>query len=166
MELGPHCLFDAKKMVDVLNKEQRHKNMSHIKCRNTKPEIDIRHSLHKLGFRYRVNVGKMPGKPDLVFPKYRSVIFINGCFWHLHGCSLSKIPESRHEWWLAKLSRNKQADLINQQELIKIGWRVLTVWECALRGTGKSRLESLNTVIEGIETWLKSQAILGEIKRP
>lgn len=121
-------------MVDVLTREQRQLNMSRIRGRNTKPEMLIRRGLHTRGLRYRLHDRTLPGRPDLVFSKYRTVVFIHGCFWHLHGCSLSKIPATRQNFWKAKLEGNAVRDNKAISALQKDGWRVLVIWECALRG--------------------------------
>ena len=120
--------------------------MSHIHGKDTKPEVFVRKTLWALGFRYRVNVSDLPGKPDIVFPKYKTVVFINGCFWHGHeGCKKYTVPETNREFWTAKIERNKQRDLETAAALRKLGWTVITVWECELstkekRGEVISRL--------------------------
>lgn len=105
--------------------------MSRIKGKDTKPEIIIRSILHRAGFRFRKNVADLPGKPDIVLPKYRTVIFVHGCFWHQHkGCAKCKIPKSKVEFWTEKLGKNVERDKKHNLKLKKMGWRVLTVWEC------------------------------------
>ena len=121
-------------MADIHDKKTRSYNMSQIKGKNTKPEILIRKFLFSKGFRYRLFVKKLPGKPDLVLPKYKTVIFVHGCFWHGHGnCKYFVIPKTRTEWWLKKIERNKQIDCDNLQVLQELGWKVLTIFECALK---------------------------------
>ncbi|WP_226628385.1 very short patch repair endonuclease [Alloyangia pacifica] len=108
--------------------------MAGIGSKNTKPELVIRKGLHKFGFRYRLHRKDLPGKPDIVLPKYQSVIFVHGCFWHGHeGCSFFKVPKTNTEFWLAKIRRNQVRDAEVQAKLMESGWRVLTVWECATR---------------------------------
>ena len=120
--------------MDVLTPEQRHKNMSRIRGQDTKPEEIVRKYLFSKGFRYRKNDRRYPGKPDIVLPKYRVVIFINGCFWHQHaGCRYASIPKSRQDFWLPKLRGNVERDQQNIDALTKSGWRVIVVWECEIR---------------------------------
>jgi len=124
-------------MADVLTREQRRLNMSRIRGKDTKPEMLIRRGLHARGLRYRLHDRSLPGRPDLVFPKYSTVVFIHGCFWHAHGCSLSKFPQTRQDFWTAKLLANAQRDRQATETLTSAGWRVLIVWECAIRGAGR-----------------------------
>lgn len=134
--------------------------MAAIKYKNTKPEIFLRKRLHALGFRYTLDNNTLPGKPDLVFPKYRAVIFINGCFWHAHGCHMFKIPKTRTDWWMQKLSQNKQRDHEQWCELNASGWRVLVVWECAIRG----RYKVIETeLLDTITHWLSGETYFREI---
>ncbi|EIM04284.1 very short patch repair endonuclease [Rhodanobacter denitrificans] len=121
-------------MADVLTLEQRQLNMSRIKGKNTKPEMLIRRGLHARGLRYRLHDRSLPGRPDIVFRKYNTAVFIHGCFWHAHGCIMSKLPATRQDFWEAKLSANAARDHKAVQELQSNGWRVLNIWECALRG--------------------------------
>lgn len=146
--------------MDVLTPEQRRKNMQNIRGRGTKPERMIALGLHARGFRYRLNVSGLPGKPDIVFPKYHAVIFTHGCFWHGHGCHLFKIPATRTEFWLGKIEANQLRDMRDVQNLLSQGWRVLTVWECALRGSAKL---PLNHVLDCCETFLRGGAVKDEI---
>ena len=121
-------------MTDVLTKEQRHLNMSHIRGTDTSIEVKLRKALFARGFRYRKNVGKMIGKPDIVLPKYKTVIFIHGCFWHRHpGCRYASTPKTRRDFWEEKFNRNIQRDKHQAEELINAGWHVLVVWECELK---------------------------------
>lgn len=132
-------------MADVHNKLTRSYNMSQIKGRNTKPEILVRRALFSQGFRYSLNDKNLPGKPDLVLPKYKTVIFINGCFWHGHeGCKYFVVPKTRTEWWLNKINKNKGKDTESGMILTKMGWKIITVWECELvSGKKDYRLKSL-----------------------
>ena len=119
--------------MDKLTPEQRHYNMSQIHGKDTKPEILVRKYLFNMGLRYRKNDRRLPGHPDMVFPKYRTVIFVNGCFWHGHeGCSRFRMPGSNIDFWQAKIQRNKERDERVTQELESLGWRVLVVWECEI----------------------------------
>lgn len=121
-------------MGDVLTPQQRQLNMSRIRGKDTKPEMVIRRGLHARGFRYRLHDRTLPGRPDLVFPKYHAAVFIHGCFWHAHGCALSKPPATRQDFWQTKLSANEARDRRAVSALLADGWRVLVIWECALRG--------------------------------
>ena len=121
-------------MADVHSIETRSYNMSRIKSKGTKPEMLVRKFLFANGFRYRLHVKNMPGKPDIVLPKYKTVIFVNGCFWHSHeGCKYYVIPKTRAEWWLNKLSNNKQRDIDNFSKLAVAGWKIITIFECELK---------------------------------
>lgn len=124
-------------MVDVLTPSQRQLNMSRIRGRDTKPEMIIRRGLHACGFRYRLQDRALPGRPDLVFPRHRAVIFVNGCFWHGHECPLFKLPGTRREFWEAKIVSNRIRDKRAVAALSEHGWRIATVWECSLKGNGK-----------------------------
>lgn len=129
--------------MDKLTPQQRHKIMAAIRGKNTKPEILVRKGLFKRGFRYRLNHKRLPGHPDLVLRKYRTCIFVNGCFWHGHeGCS--KIPSTNTEFWEAKIRKNKERDIETQKELAKMGWHCITLWECELKPNVRERtLDSL-----------------------
>lgn len=131
--------------MDVLSKSQRHHNMSAIRSKNTKPELLVRHYLWSRGFRYRLNSRRLPGHPDLVLRKYRTCIFVNGCFWHGHeGCKYFTIPKTNTDFWQKKINRNKERDRKEQQQLARMGWHCITVWECELKKDKKERtLESL-----------------------
>ena len=149
--------------MDKLSVEQRHKNMAAIKSKNTKPEMIVRCGLWKRGFRYRLNHKRLPGHPDLVLRKYRTCIFVNGCFWHGHNVSLTptlspkgegnyfnensaccKIPKTNREFWVNKIRRNQQRDLEDQKKLAEMGWHCITVWECELKPNKREKtLESI-----------------------
>lgn len=121
-------------MADVHSTEQRRYNMSRIRSTNTKPELLVRKFLFAQGYRYKLHDKKLPGKPDIVLPKYRTAIFVHGCFWHGHaGCKYYKVPQTRTQWWLAKINRNKANDAKAVKALKKDDWKVLTVWECKLK---------------------------------
>lgn len=121
-------------MADVHDVKTRSFNMSQIKGKNTKPEIVVRKFLFAKGYRYKLYDKKLPGKPDIVLPKYRTIIFINGCFWHGHeNCKYFVIPKTRTDWWINKIERNKQIDNENFQHLELLGWKVLIIFECELK---------------------------------
>jgi DNA mismatch endonuclease, patch repair protein len=120
--------------MDVHEPSVRSYNMSRIKGKDTKPEMLVRKFLFARGFRYRLHVKNLPGKPDIVLPKHKTVIFIHGCFWHGHkGCKYFVVPKTRTEWWLNKIERNKQNDKVSVKALTKVQWKVITIWECELK---------------------------------
>ena len=131
--------------MDKLTKEQRHHCMSAIKGKNTKPEILVRKFLFACGFRYRLNHPRLPGHPDIVLRKYKTCIFVNGCFWHKHeGCKYFVVPKTRTEFWLNKINRNQERDKEVKKQLAKMGWHSITIWECELKPSNKDKtLESL-----------------------
>ncbi|MBH51924.1 MAG: very short patch repair endonuclease [Chloroflexi bacterium] len=147
-------------MTDTLNKVRRSKNMAAVKSHNTKPELIIRSALYSAGYRYRLHVKKLPGKPDIVLTRYQSVIFINGCFWHGHSCHLFRWPKTRQEYWKKKIGRNIYNDRKNT-ELLKSNWRIGIIWECALRG--KSQIP-LKNILTQIDDWLISDLPATEIQ--
>ena len=121
-------------MSDRMTPQQRHDCMSHIRSRNTKPEVLLRKELHRLGYRYRINVSKLPGTPDIVLTKYRTCIFVNGCFWHGHqGCSKFVMPKTNESFWADKIRNNRERDLKNTMMLEAADWKVITIWECQLK---------------------------------
>ena len=119
--------------MDIVDKETRSRMMSQVKGKNTKLETVLRKRLFALGFRYLLHSKDLPGKPDLVLIKYKTVVFFNGCFWHLHGCEFSSIPETRSIWWGKKLNDNRERDRTNLKLLKSNGWRIIIVWECYIR---------------------------------
>ncbi len=147
-------------MTDVHSEAVRGKNMAAIKGRNTKPEMQVRKMLHKAGFRYRLHVSRLPGKPDLVFPRYKAVIFVQGCFWHQHQCAMLHWPKTRTDWWRQKISANRAHDEAVQDKLRELGWRVLLVWECALKG--KNKLPPVQ-LIGDISNWLRAGSSFAEL---
>ncbi len=133
-------------MSDTLTPSQRSYNMSRIRSRNTTPERAVRHALWHKGYRYRLNDKRLPGSPDLVLPKYRAVIFINGCFWHGHrGCTKYTVPKTNEQFWREKVARNIARDELNAQRLDTLAWTVITVWECEL---SKKNLDATITRLE------------------
>ncbi len=120
-------------MADNRTPESRSALMSRIGGKNTAPELTVRRLLHSLGYRFRLHRRELPGTPDIVFPSRRKAIFVNGCFWHAHGCRIGRPPKSRPEFWRPKLDRNRARDKRNKSELRAMGWAVLTVWQCQTR---------------------------------
>jgi DNA mismatch endonuclease (patch repair protein) len=147
-------------MADVLSPEQRSYCMSRIRGKDTKPELLIRNGLFRLGFRYRLHQRALPGCPDLVFRKYRAVVFVHGCLWHKHDCELFRWPRTNAKFWRTKLATNHRNDRKNLAALNAAGWRILTVWECALRGRHKRNTDS---VLSEIARWLESRQLRAEI---
>lgn len=132
-------------MSDIFSFQKRSDIMSKIGGKNTKPEILVRKFLFSKGFRYRINVKTLPGKPDIVLPKYKTVIFVNGCFWHGHNCKKGKLPSSNIDFWREKISNNKSRDDKNSDLLIKLGWKVIIIWQCEISNVNNReiRLEFL-----------------------
>lgn len=123
-------------MADTVSREKRSWNMSRIRSKDTAAEVKVRKYLFSQGFRYRKNVMQLPGKPDIVLPKYKTVIFVHGCFWHRHeGCKRAAIPKTRQEYWLPKLERNIMNDKKHAGELASAGWKVIVIWECEIAGS-------------------------------
>lgn len=139
-------------MADCLTKEQRHKNMSAIRSKDTKPEILVRKFLFSRGFRYRLNHPNLPGHPDIVLKKYNTVIFVNGCFWHGHDrCKYFILPKTNTEFWENKIKANKERDIKEQRELTVMGWHCITIWECQLKSSVRDMtLESLEYTLNHI----------------
>lgn len=123
--------------MDVLTPAQRRLNMSRIRAKDTKPELVLRRGLHAAGLRFRLHARDLPGRPDMVFPRYRAALLVHGCFWHGHGCPLFRMPATRPEFWAAKISKNRERDQRAMEDLLASGWRTLTVWECSLKGPGR-----------------------------
>ncbi len=147
--------------TDVHSLERRSFNMSRIRGRDTKPEMVIRRGLHARGFRFRLHDPHLPGRPDMVLPARRSVILINGCFWHGHNCPMFRLPATRPEFWRSKIAANKARDKLSDEALAGTGWRRLTVWECALRGRAKLRTED---ALDACEGFLRGTASAFEIQ--
>lgn len=140
--------------------------MSTVRGKNTKLEIEIRQALFARGFRYRLHAHDLSGKPDMVLPKYSAVIFIHGCFWHLHDCERSTIPLNRREWWQKKLLENRIRDSKALEALQHEHWRVLIVWECSIRRPGINRDDALLNVCNSAENFLRSEMKFNEISGP
>ena len=137
-------------MSDIFSFQKRSDIMSKIGGKNTKPEILVRKFLFSKGFRYRINVKTLPGKPDIVLPKYKTVIFVNGCFWHGHNCKKGKLPSSNIDFWRGKISNNKLRDDKNSDLLIKLGWKVIIIWQCEISKID-TRIKILNKLLEDIK---------------
>lgn len=148
-------------MTDVVDKKTRSRMMAGIRSKNTKPELLIRKGLFARGFRYRLHDKRLPGSPDLIFPQHNAVIFVHGCFWHGHDCGLFKWPTTHHEFWKEKINNNKARDEINITQLLSNEWRVLTVWECAIKGPERRPIDS---VLDKADRWLNGILPRDEIK--
>ena len=138
-------------MSDIHPKEVRSYNMSRIRGKDTKPEEIVRKYLFAQGFRFRKNDFHLPGKPDIVLPKYKTIVFVNGCFWHHHNCRYFVWPKSNAEFWKKKIDGNVERDERNIRELREMGWKVLVIWECEIKKEGDNRLRRL---IDDIQTKL------------
>lgn len=147
--------------ADVVTPEARSRMMAGIRGKDTKPELLIRSALHRAGFRFRLHLTSLPGKPDLVLPRYRAAIFVHGCFWHGHGCHLFRWPATREAFWREKIGRNIARDRQQVTELAGAGWRVAVVRECALKG--RTRLP-FSDIVEALDLWLKSDEKVLEIQ--
>lgn len=154
-------------MPDVLTPAQRSYNMSRVRGRNTKPEVLLRRGLHQKGLRFRLHAAELPGKPDLVFPRYRAVILVHGCFWHGHDCPLFSLPSTRQEFWCSKIAGNRERDCKATKSLISDGWRVMTVWECSLRGAGRLPFDQvLSTCVAFVRSTCETAELRGGPVRP
>ncbi|APL95570.1 DNA mismatch endonuclease Vsr [Sphingobium indicum] len=137
-------------MVDIVDAATRSRMMAGIRGKDTGPEVTLRRAMHARGFRYRLHVRSMPGRPDLVFPRYKAVVFVHGCFWHRHeGCRYATSPATRSEFWAEKFATNLARDRNNEERLRAAGWRIAVVWECALK-------RSIDEVVEQLSRWLLS----------
>jgi len=148
-------------LPDIVTPEVRSRMMAGIRGANTKPELVLRRGLHGLGFRFRLHDRTLPGTPDIVFPRYRAVIFAHGCFWHGHDCHLFKTPSSRQEFWQTKIERNRAVDARAEAALLDADWRIAIVWECALKG---KKRRALDDVIAACADWIRSDRSRLEIK--
>lgn len=145
------CSSAEVSLVDVVDAATRSRMMSGIQGKNTSPELLIRKALHERGFRFRIHAKHLPGKPDLLLPKYKAAVFIHGCFWHGHGCRYFKIPQTRSEFWVDKIGKNQFRDALQENALRALGWRVLIVWECAVRSMKREKSTQL---VDLIAMWL------------
>ncbi len=148
-------------MTDIVSTTVRSRMMSNIRAKDTKPELIIRKGLHAAGFRYKLHDRRLSGKPDMVFPKWQAVVFVHGCFWHEHDCHLFRLPATRTEFWQDKITGNKKRDQKAVETLEKSGWRIGTVWECALKG--KTRLPLVD-VIGALTGWLRGSGSQFEVR--
>lgn len=139
--------------MDIVDKKTRSRMMSGIKGKDTKAEILIRKKIYALGYRYRLHYKKLPGKPDIVLPKYKAIIQINGCFWHGHNCHLFRLPKTNTDFWKSKIESNVLRDERNMESYIKLGWKCLTVWECALKGKEKMNIDD---VVAAVVDWINN----------
>jgi DNA mismatch endonuclease (patch repair protein) len=149
--------------MDTVDKATRSRIMASVGQRDTGVEVMLRSALHRMGLRYRLHVRSLPGSPDLVFPRYRAVVFVHGCYWHAHGCHRSTVPRSSHGFWSEKFAANRLRDAKKEAALINAGWRVMTVWECTLRGKTARQPEE---VAAAIRKWLRSSARHGRVGDP
>jgi DNA mismatch endonuclease (patch repair protein) len=146
--------------MDIVSKKKRSEMMSGIGSKNTKPEIIVRKLLHSNGYRFRLHSKNLPGRPDICLPKHKSVIFVNGCFWHGHSCPIFRVPKTRPDFWYAKIEGNRQRDRKNIEDLLELGWRVLVIWECTLRGKNKASFEGLSKMLD---SWFDSDQASAEL---
>lgn len=147
-------------MADIVSVATRSRMMSGIRSRNTAPELMVRRGLHAHGFRYRLHVKELPGSPDIVLPKWKTVLFVNGCFWHGHPCHLFRLPSTRQEWWRAKIEINIKRDARITETLSSHSWKILTVWECAIRGR---TARGIQETVSLIDQFVRSNATIGEV---
>ena len=149
-------------MVDRLTPDQRRLNMRRVRAKDTKPEVTVRRLLHGQGFRFSLHRRDLPGRPDIVLPRHRAAVFVHGCFWHGHGCSLFRLPATRTEFWSTKIEGNRARDVAAVVALKTNGWRSLWIWECALRGKNRLTVVDVSDAMAGFilgEAWF---AQLGE----
>lgn len=139
-------------MTDVVSAQVRSRMMAGIRSKNTKPELIVRRGLHRRGFRFRLHEKALPGRPDLVLPKYRTAVFVHGCFWHGHECELFKWPKTREAFWRTKIDANRRRDTISMSQIEALGWRAEIIWECQVRGA----IDEVNLVLDGLASTLRS----------
>ncbi len=147
-------------MADIVDVATRRRMMAGIRAVNTKPEVRVRQILHRRGFRFRTHVAGLPGRPDIVLARFRALVFVHGCFWHGHACPLFKWPQSRPEFWRQKIERNRANDEKAVAALRKTGWRIATVWECALKGTARIGADAVG---DRLSEWLRGDSTEVEI---
>lgn len=146
--------------MDIVKPAVRSMIMASVGQKDTGAEVLLRKALHRRGLRYKLHDRALPGSPDLVFPRFKAVLFVHGCYWHSHGCYRSTMPKTRKAFWTAKFAANRARDARNRTELLGQGWRVLTVWECRLRG---KTAQPLDRLAKRVETWLESKKRYGDI---
>jgi DNA mismatch endonuclease, patch repair protein len=133
--------------VDIFSKQKRSEIMAKVKGKETKPEITLRKFLFSKGFRFRKNVRSLPGSPDIVLPKYRTIIFVHGCFWHGHtDCKFATTPKTRQEYWVAKMQSNKERDQRKKSDLINLGWKVIVIWSCEIQKVLDSKYDLISAI--------------------
>jgi len=147
-------------MTDILTAAQRSALMARIRGRDTKPEMVVRRMLHGLGFRYRLHRRDLPGRPDIALPRWKAIVQVNGCLWHGHDCPAFKMPASNRAFWQGKIRRNQERDASTTASLAAAGWRVMTVWECALRGAGKLQPDAFG---EAMAVFIRSEETASEL---
>lgn len=148
-------------MADKLTPAQRSLNMSRIRSRDTAPELSVRRALHARGFRFRLQRRDLPGRPDIVLPRYRTVVFVHGCFWHGHDCRLFRVPATRTAFWLEKIEANRRRDLAAVKQLDELGWRCGLFWECALKGPDRLNAAEAS---DRLEDFVRGDASYAEIR--
>jgi DNA mismatch endonuclease (patch repair protein) len=146
--------------MDVLSTEQRRPNMSRIRGKDTKPEMQLRRGLHAAGLRFRLHSARLPGKPDIVFPRHNAVILMHGCFWHGHECPRFRMPATRPEFWERKIAGNRERDQRTAMALRAAGWRLLTIWECSLKGPAR---RPVSDVVEFCADFVRGKAQQGRL---
>jgi DNA mismatch endonuclease (patch repair protein) len=142
-------------MPDVVDSATRSRMMSGIRGKHTRPELQIRRGLHRLGFRFRLHVSSLPGKPDIVLPRYHAIVQVHGCFWHGHDCHLFKLPSTKRDWWTSKIQRTRTLDEETTEALLASGWRVAIVWECALKGKERIGEDEIMTLLTD---WIRDES--------
>ncbi|GAM11344.1 putative very short patch repair endonuclease [Geobacter sp. OR-1] len=150
-------------MADIVSSDKRSQMMSGIKGKNTKLEILVRRGLFSRRMRFRLHVTKLPGKPDLVFAKYRTVVFVNGCFWHGHNCSLFRLPSTNSDFWKQKIQKNRENDAKHKKQLAETGWKTITIWECTVRG---KKQEVVTQVLDALAEMISQPSLLKELSKP
>jgi DNA mismatch endonuclease (patch repair protein) len=146
---------------DVVDAVTRSRMMAGIKGKDTKPELVVRRGLHALGFRYLLHDRRLPGRPDMVLPRWHAAIFVHGCFWHGHDCPLFRWPGTRQDFWRQKIGRNQERDVEVEVALDQAGWRMLKIWECSMKGAGRI---GVDVVLPLAAEWLRSDVRTGEIR--
>lgn len=152
--------------MDTVDSATRSRMMAAVRSKNTVAEVELRRCLFHLGYRYRLHVRGLPGTPDIVFPKYRAIVFLNGCFWHNHDCRFGALPTTRRRWWRKKLEGNRKHDSAVIASLLAQQWRALVIWECSFRRTGNKRAASLNSIADRVSGFLRSRRRMAVISGP
>jgi DNA mismatch endonuclease (patch repair protein) len=150
-------------LPDIVDPATRSRMMSGIRAADTAPERIVRSALHRLGFRFRLRKAGLPGRPDLVLPRYRVAVFVHGCFWHGHDCALFRLPKTRREFWETKIGHNRERDERVRRQTLEAGWRHLAIWECAFRGAGPDAVSNMAT---RAAAWIRGSEAEGDIRGP